>query len=345
MKLTREHERNAVDRYLDDIGREPLMTAEEEIRLGRIVQQSRELAQLERPLTKDEQRLMRRADKAKQRFIRANLRLVVYIAKKYQARTVFLDMLDLIQEASIGLMRSVEMFDPERGYKFSTYAYWWIRQAITRGINSQEYTIKRPTSVGEMAGRLTKISQQEMQRLNRTPTLSELAEAAEVKPSEIELLMQRGCACLSLDAPVQGCETSDLGDLVSDPNAPDSEESDIALDLAIKRDQLEAAMTRLTKQERDFLTRRYGLVDQKQWTYADLGREAGVSRERVRQITEKAIVKLRYQFGRTRTLAEIQATEEPVASTTAEAPVPRSTAHLVWKPRTGTTPSQALQCA
>lgn len=340
---TTEHTGDAVERYLNSIGREPLMTPEEEIRLGRIVKEGEALKKLERDLTPDERRLVRRSEKAKQRFVKANLRLVVFVAKRYHAKTIFLEMLDLVQEASLGLMRAVELYDPERGYKFSTYAYWWIRQAVTRSINSSEWVIKRPTGVAEMAVRLAKCRGELAVNLGRSPTLEELAEAVNVKPSELELLAERGTGCASLHQSVNGVEDSMLIDLIADPNAPDTQEQDQQLEVELRRHQLEASLNTLSEQERYLVERRYGLVDGVQVTYAQLAKESGVSRERVRQVTDKAIVKLRWALGRTR--AGTPSNEVTKPSTKEVAPSSRSKETVELKFPLGTTPSQALLCA
>ncbi|MEN9861444.1 MAG: hypothetical protein RLZZ515_1926, partial [Cyanobacteriota bacterium] len=168
-----------MDRYLNDIARYPLMSPDEEIRLGKIVRASMALKAEGRELTAAEQRVVRRGDKAVRRFVEANLRLVVYIAKRYAARKPHaMDMLDLVQEGAIGLVRAAEMFDPERGYKFSTYSFWWCRQAMSRALQNQERMIRRPCTVAELAGKLNKAAQQETQRLGRSPSTAELAAAA-----------------------------------------------------------------------------------------------------------------------------------------------------------------------
>lgn len=287
---------SALDFYLNSLDRYPLLTPAEEIELGRLVQRGQALKELDRSLTKAERMLAKRALRAKQRFIEANMRLVVFIAKKYHKRVTHLDMLDLIQEGTLGLVRGVEKFDPARGYKFSTYAYWWIRQSLTRTITTQEFLIKRPTTVGEMAQKVPKTVQRLMSELGRAPTTYELAAALEVRPVELETFLQRGQQMMSLDCSrpdASGSMLSQLGDLIADPSTVDQDAIDDDMSLAMQLPVLQAGLARLTEQERFYLSHRYGLDGAPIRTFADLGKENGVSRERVRQITEKALRRLR----------------------------------------------------
>ena len=304
---------SALDFYLNSLERYPLLTPAEEIELGRLVQRGQALKQLDRPLTKAEKALAKRALRAKQRFVEANMRLVVFIAKKYHKRVTHLDMLDLIQEGTLGLVRGVEKFDPSRGYKFSTYAYWWIRQALNRTITTQEFLIRRPTTVGELAQKVPKTAQRLMTELGRTPTTPELAAALEVRVEELETFLQRGQQMMSLDCSrpdSSGNMMSQLGDLIADPTTIDQEAIDDEMTLAMQLPVLQQGLSRLTEQERFFLSHRYGLDGAEIRTLADLGKEHGVSRERVRQITEKALRRLRYYLAH-------QRLEDP-----AELPVP-----------------------
>jgi len=292
-----------MDFYLNSLERHPLLTPAEEIELGRLVQRGQALKQLDRPLTKAEKVLAKRALRAKQRFIQANMRLVVFIVKKYHKRVTHLDMLDLIQEGTIGLMRGVEKFDPARGYKFSTYAYWWIRQALTRTITTQAFLIKRPTTVGELAQKIPKTAQRMMTELGRKPTTEELADALEVRLSELEIFMQRGQQMLSLDCSKpdeSGNNLSQLGDLIADPASLDTEARDEDITMAIQLPLLQQGLSKLTEQERFLLSHRFGLEGAEIRTLADLGKECGVSRERVRQITEKALRRLRFYLAHQR---------------------------------------------
>ncbi|WP_438983813.1 sigma-70 family RNA polymerase sigma factor [Vulcanococcus sp.] len=294
---------SALDFYLNSLERYPLLTPAEEIELGRLVQRGQALKHLDRPLTKAEKALQRRALRAKQRFIEANMRLVVFIAKKYHKRVTHLDMLDLIQEGTLGLVRGVEKFDPARGYKFSTYAYWWIRQALTRTITTQEFLIRRPTTVGELAQKVPKTAQRLMSELGRTPTTTELAAALEVRQAELETFLQRGQQMMSLDCSrpdSSGNMMSQLGDLIADPTTVDQDAIDDDMMMAMQLPILQAGLDRLTEQERFYLSHRYGLEGAPIRTLADLGKEHGVSRERVRQITEKALRRLRYYLAHQR---------------------------------------------
>lgn len=292
----RELRTNALDAYMDSIGRIPLMTPEEEIHLGKLVRRMMTLKELDRPLTRQEKREVMLGERAKNRFVQANLRLVVYIVKRNNRKTSFLQTLDLIQECSIGLIRAVEMFDPQRGYKFSTYAYWWCRQAISRTYTSQERAIRRPVSVGEMAAKVEKVFQQESARLGRAPDLSELAKAAGVKRQELELLATRGTHCVSLDALSNGDESSSFLDFLSDDTIPTADDLFDALDSDQGVRQAMSALEFLNDQERHYVTRRYGLDGVEPAAFADLAKESGVSRERVRQVTQFALMKMRLQM-------------------------------------------------
>lgn len=311
---------STIDFYLNSLERYPLLTPAEEIELGRLVQRGQQLKQLDRPLTKAEKGVVKRALRAKQRFVEANMRLVVFIAKKYAKRVTHLDMLDLIQEGTLGLVRGVEKFDPSRGYKFSTYAYWWIRQALTRTITTQEFIIRRPTTVGEMAQKVPKTVQRLMSELGRAPTNRELAEALEVKLPELETFLERGQSTMSLDCTridSNGSITSQLGDLIPDPQSVSTEDRDDELTMAMQLPLLEQGLAMLSEQERFYIKHRYGLEGAEIRTLSDLGKQHGVSRERVRQITDKALNRLRY-YVRTQT-----APTEGWSS-----PIPRSDAWL-----------------
>jgi RNA polymerase primary sigma factor len=292
----REMRSSALDAYLNNIGKIPLMTPEEEIHMGKLVRRMMDLKELDRPLTRQEKREMVLGERAKNRFVQANLRLVVYIVNRNNRRTSFLHTLDLIQECSIGLIRAVEMFDPKRGYKFSTYAYWWCRQAINRTYTSQERAIRRPVSVGEMAAKVEKVFHQETARLGRAPDINELAEAAGVKRKELDLLATRGSHCVSLDALAKDDESSSFLEFLSDDTAPTADDLFDALDS--DRDVLLAmsALEFLNDQERHYVTRRYGLDGGDPAGFADLAKESGVTRERVRQVTQFALMKMRLQM-------------------------------------------------
>ncbi len=335
-----------MDRYLNDIARYPLMSPEEEIRLGKLIQAAKPLKAETRQLTTDEQRIVRRGDKAVRRFVEANLRLVVYIAKRYaQRKPMVMDILDLVQEGTIGLVRAAEMFDPERGYKFSTYSFWWCRQAMSRALQNQERMIRRPSTVAELAGKLHKAAAKEGQRLGRAPTTAELAAALNVKEEEIRLLMERGCNVVSLDAPVPNTDDKALMDLMVDPASADIEQQDLERDLQERMPRMLGCLETLPDKERLFIQKRFGINGFVPHTYKEIAETNQISRERVRQVIEVALRKLRYQMARGGPApVEVHTAEAPSATATASspshplqpAPEPERELHPAW---------QALQTA
>lgn len=286
------HNNSAMDSFMDEIGKIPLMTAEEEIHLGKQVRRMMELRDSGRELTPQEKREVVRGMRAKNRFVQANLRLVVYIVKRSNRKTSFLEMVDLVQECSIGLIRAVELFDPKRGYKFSTYAYWWCRQAINRSYTAQERAIRRPVSVGELAGKVEKVLHQETSRLGRAPSLDELSDLTGVKRSELELMATRGTYCLSLDKLAGEAEDNSMLDLIGDDSLPTQDELLASLDLQNDLGLLTEALPKLSEQERSLVTRRFGLDGANPASWNEIGKEFYLSRERVRQITQLALTKL-----------------------------------------------------
>jgi RNA polymerase sigma factor (sigma-70 family) len=310
---------SALDRYLNDISRYPLMSPEEEIRLGKLVQSAKALKAETRELTPDEQRIVRRGDKAIRRFVEANLRLVVYIAKRYASRQPqMMDMLDLVQEGAIGLVRAAEMFDPERGYKFSTYSFWWCRQAMSRALQNQERMIRRPSSVAELAGKLHKTAQKETQRLGRTPTTAELAAVLKVKQEEILLLMERGLNVSSLDAMVAGMEDKSLLETIADPNSLNTDEQDMEMDLQTRMPLVLNSIKQLPEKERLFIQKRFGINGYVPHTYQEIAAATQVSRERVRQVIDTGLRKIRLQMARNgQALNGSRTAAAPDAATTA----------------------------
>jgi RNA polymerase primary sigma factor len=282
--------------YLATIGREPLLTAAEEIELGNQVQAMMQLVEQSRDdYSTQERKIMRVGQRAKQRMMKANLRLVVSVAKKYQGKG--LELLDLIQEGSLGLERAVEKFDPTRGYKFSTYAFWWIRQSMTRAIACQSRTIRLPVHLSERLTAIRKVSLDLAHKLGAMPSRQEIAEAMGMPLDELDGLLRQALTTSSLDAPVNGDEgRSFLGDLIADGN--DEEPLD-RVERGIHQEQLGRWLSHLSEQERQVLHLRFGLEGQERHTLAEIGRQLDVSRERVRQVELKALRKLRNLTRRT----------------------------------------------
>ena len=281
--------------YLATIGRIPLLTPAEEIELGNQVQQLMQLTE-DGTISSDsetfsnkQKRLIRVGLRAKQRMMKANLRLVVSVAKKYQGKG--LELLDLIQEGSLGLERAVEKFDPTRGYKFSTYAFWWIRQSMTRAIACQSRTIRLPVHLSERLTTIRKVSLDLAHKLGAMPSRIEIAEAMDIPLDELDSLLRQALTTSSLDAPVNGEEgRSFLGDLIADSSL---EEPLDLVEQRIHHEQLGRWLSHLSEQEQHVLKMRFGLEGQERHTLAEIGRLMEVSRERVRQVELKALRKLR----------------------------------------------------
>ncbi len=277
--------------YLGTIGRVPLLTPAEEIELGNQVQKMMQLLERgdDQPLTPTEQRLIRIGRRSKERMMKANLRLVVSVAKKYQGKGM--ELLDLIQEGSLGLERAVEKFDPTRGYKFSTYAFWWIRQSMTRAIACQSRTIRLPVHLSERLATVRKVTMDLSHKLGAMPSRREIAEALSMDVEELDDLLRQALTTSSLDAPISGDEgRSFLGDLIADTR---NDEPLDAVERRMHHEQLGRWLTYLTVQERQVLELRFGLGGEQRHTLAEIGRMLEVSRERVRQVELKALRKLR----------------------------------------------------
>ena len=281
--------------YLATIGRIPLLTPAEEIELGNQVQKLMQLTEDgtipsdSETFTGPQRRMIRVGLRAKQRMMKANLRLVVSVAKKYQGKG--LELLDLIQEGSLGLERAVEKFDPTRGYKFSTYAFWWIRQSMTRAIACQSRTIRLPVHLSERLTTIRKVSLDLAHKLGAMPSRIEIAEAMDMPVEELDSLLRQALTTSSLDAPVNGEEgRSFLGDLIADSSLGEPLDK---VEQRIHHEQLGRWMSHLSEQEQHVLTLRFGLNGHERHTLAEIGRLLEVSRERVRQVELKALRKLR----------------------------------------------------
>ena len=272
--------------YLKEIGRVPLLSMEQEKSLAMRI----EAGELE--LAKNgtaDSRLVADGDEAKRQLTEANLRLVVSIAKKYVGRGMLF--LDLIQEGNLGLIRAVEKFDYRKGYKFSTYATWWIRQAITRALADQARTIRIPVHMVETINRLIKISRQLLQELGREPAVEEIAEAMGLTPEKVREVMKISQEPISLETPIGEEEDSHLGDFIEDQEAVAPAE---AASVMLLKEKMQDVLQNLTERERKVLVLRFGLEDGHQRTLEEVGQEFGVTRERIRQIEAKALRKLRH---------------------------------------------------
>jgi RNA polymerase sigma factor (sigma-70 family) len=216
---------DSVKDYLNDIAKQPLLTPQQEIQLGRRVAKWRELKDKAGPLTQAEQRELRSGERARQQFIRANLQLVIHVARKYEKRSrQTLEFMDLVQEGNIGLSRAVELFDYSRGYKFSTYAYWWIRQRITRALLQCDSIIRLPSAMHELIYKANRTSHELAHQLGRTPKLSEIADHLGIRPSDLDDAFKQCYSVTSLDRSVQGVDGNTILDLIADPEVFDYEQ-------------------------------------------------------------------------------------------------------------------------
>jgi len=281
--------------YLKEVSRVPLLTAEEEVSLAQRIERGR-MAREE--LARGNVGARRRAElrkliedgwAAREHLITANSRLVISVAKKYMGRGV--PFLDLIQEGNIGLIRATKKFDYRRGHKFSTYATWWIRQAVTRAIADQGRTIRVPVHMGDQINKLLRVQHQLTQRLGRDPSVEELAEALDVPPKKVENMIQVARRPLSLETPTDDEEDSVLGDFIEDEEAPPPDDT---ATYNLLREHLSEVLNSLPPREVRILQLRYGLLDGQAYTLEEVGRKMGVTRERVRQIEAQALSRLRH---------------------------------------------------
>ncbi|MHB8433909.1 MAG: RNA polymerase sigma factor RpoD [Candidatus Tyrphobacter sp.] len=272
--------------YLKEIGRVPLLSMEEEKSFAMRI----EAGELETSKNGTaDNAIILDGEEAKRQLTEANLRLVVSIAKKYVGRGMLF--LDLIQEGNLGLIRAVEKFDYRKGYKFSTYATWWIRQAITRALADQARTIRIPVHMVETINRLVKVSRQLLQELGREPAVEEIAGAMGLSPEKVREVMKISQEPISLETPIGEEEDSHLGDFIEDQEAVAPAE---AASVMLLKEKMQDVLQNLTERERKVLVLRFGLEDGHQRTLEEVGQEFGVTRERIRQIEAKALRKLRH---------------------------------------------------
>jgi RNA polymerase nonessential primary-like sigma factor len=298
---------DSLQSYLLEIGRVHLLTQEQEISYGNKVQEMMQILQIQESLKKKTGRsptcleiaeeikrtevevkhILYEGKQAKQKMITANLRLVVCVAKKYQKRN--LDFQDLIQEGTLGLERAVEKFEPNRGYKFSTYAFWWIRQAMTRAIAQQSRTIRLPIHVTEKLNQIKKAQRELSQKFGRTPTTIEIAKSLNIEPAQIREYLSMTRQTVSLERRFKDNEETELQDMLADEGvSPDNFIAQESL-----RQELNHLLALLTPQQRQVLTLRFGLDGAEEMTFAQIGQKLNLSRERVRQVQLTALNNLR----------------------------------------------------
>jgi RNA polymerase primary sigma factor len=287
---------DSVHTYLKSIGRTSLLTAEQEVNLAKRIEAGlfaeHKLAtepDLDEDLRRDLMEVAEDGRRAKAHMLEANLRLVVSVAKKYSDRG--LSLLDVVQEGNLGLIRAVEKFDYTKGYKFSTYAMWWIRQAIQRGFADSARTIRLPVHVLEMLSKLSRVERDMHQRLGREPTPEELAVELDRTPDQIEELLRTSRQPISLDSTIGEDGETSIGDLIEDVDAPEASE---LVDRQLMADQLRHALDGLTQREATIMAMRFGLYDGNPHTLDEIGRALGLTRERIRQLEKQSLSKLRH---------------------------------------------------
>ncbi|MHC5748487.1 MAG: RpoD/SigA family RNA polymerase sigma factor [Nostoc sp.] len=295
--------------YLQEIGRYPMLTADQEIAYGRQVQQIMAIEQRKNELTQQLDReptmvelavdvdkseleiaqIQNLGQRAKQKMVTANLRLVVSIAKKYQKRN--LEFLDLLQEGAIGLQRGVEKFDPNRGYKLSTYVYWWITQSITRAIAEKSRTVRLPIHITEQLNKIKKVQRELFQTLGRPASVVEIAETLDLQPSQIRDFLSSSKQPISLDVKIGDNQDTELSQLLPDEGISPDEH----ITKELLRQDINSLLESLKPTQREVLILRFGLENDQELTLAQIGEKLNVSRERVRQIQQQAITVLRRQ--------------------------------------------------
>jgi RNA polymerase primary sigma factor len=287
---------DSVHTYLKSIGRRNLLTAEEEVDLAKRIEAGlfaeyklEAESKLSKQLRAELEAVAEDGRRAKAHMLEANLRLVVSVAKKYSDRG--LSLLDVVQEGNLGLIRAVEKFDYTKGYKFSTYAMWWIRQAIQRGFADSARTIRLPVHVLEMLSKLSRVERDMHQRLGREPTPEELAVELDRTPDQIEELLRTSRQPISLDSTIGEDGETSIGDLIEDVDAPEAGE---LVDRQILADQLRHALDALTPREATIMSMRFGLYDGNPHTLDEIGKALGLTRERIRQLEKQSLSKLRH---------------------------------------------------
>jgi RNA polymerase primary sigma factor len=288
---------DVVGLYLKEAGRVPLLTAEEEVALAKRMETglfaTEQLRDIRNGLSEDMRQeleaLVEDGEAAQEYLVRANSRLVISVAKKYIGRGVHF--LDLIQEGNIGLIRAARKFEYRRGHKFSTYATWWIRQAVSRAVADQGRTIRVPVHMGDQINRLRRISTQLTQELGREPSIDELARAMETTPDKIDNLIEISRRPISLETPIEEDADSEFGDFIEDKSSP--QPADVVTHNLL-REHLDQVLARLPEREAHILQLRYGLLDGETHTLEEVGQKIGVTRERVRQLEAQALNRLRH---------------------------------------------------
>ncbi|MBX3066610.1 MAG: sigma-70 family RNA polymerase sigma factor [Anaerolineae bacterium] len=287
---------DVVGLYLKEAGRTPLLTGEEEVSLAKRMEagwkakDELDAADDDMPMDDriDLQMIIDDGDEAQEHLVKANSRLVISVAKKYIGRGVHF--LDLIQEGNIGLIRAARKFEYQRGHKFSTYATWWIRQAVSRAVADQGRTIRVPVHMGDQINRLRRITMRLTQELGRDPTILEMADAMQTTPDKVNTLIEVARRPISLETPTDEDEESEIGDFVEDTSSPAPSEM---TDAEMLREHLQMALNKLPEREAKILQLRYGLFDGEQHTLEEVGKAIGVTRERVRQLEAQALNRLR----------------------------------------------------